>query len=76
MFSDLGTEIELKIASLETDVSRDRAEDIFYLEGKKLKLRRPLDRDENDLSSLIFQVKILELSKMNPESNIIQYFSK
>ena len=52
----LGTDIELQLSSVENDLTRDRAEDIFYLEGKSLKLRRPLDRDENDLSSIIFQV--------------------
>ena len=52
----LGTDIELQLSSVENDLTRDRAEDIFYLEGKSLKLRRPLDRDENDLSSMIFQV--------------------
>ena len=52
----LGTDIELQLSSVENDLTRDRAEDIFYLEGKNLKLRRPLDRDENDLSSIIFQV--------------------
>ena len=52
----LGSDIELKISSVEDDLTRDRAEDIFSLEGKSLKLRRPLDRDANDLSSIIFQV--------------------
>ena len=51
-----GTDIELKMSSVEDEISRERAEDIFYLEGKSLKLRRPLDRDANDLSSIIFQV--------------------
>ena len=54
----LGSDIELKISSVEDDLTRDRAEDIFYLEGKSLKLRRPLDRDANDLSSIIFQVYV------------------
>ena len=32
------------------------ARTLFYLDGKRLRLQRPLDRDPNDLSSVIFQV--------------------
>ena len=46
------------MSSTPIDVSREiRAEEMFYLDGKTLRLLRPLDRDENDLSSVIFQVK-------------------
>ena len=56
-----GTEIDLEIAaaSLQTTVGENRrqnANTLFYLDGKRLRLQRPLDRDENDLSSVIFQV--------------------
>ena len=66
----LGTDIELQLSSVENDLTRDRAEDIFYLEGKNLKLRRPLDRDENDLSSIIFQV----LSKPGVQYSCLLFF--
>ncbi len=45
-----GTDIELKINYPDED-SRS-----FVLEGKKLKLVKPLDRDAKDLASIVVQV--------------------
>lgn len=35
-----------------------KIEPVFELEGKRLKLLKPLDRDKDNLSHLIFQVKV------------------
>ncbi len=34
-----------------------REEDYFHLEGKRLVLSKPLDRDADDLSSIMLQVR-------------------
>ena len=33
--------------------------DQFRLEGKSIRLQEPLDRDESDLSSIVFQVMMM-----------------
>ncbi len=48
--------MELKILRSEGGGSHDN---LFALSGKRIKLVKPLDRDENDLSSIMFQVELL-----------------
>ncbi len=50
-----GQDMELSLFHLPED-RPDR--DYFRLEGKRLRLIRPLDRDEEDLSSIMLQVRV------------------
>ncbi len=54
-----GRDIELSVLEDPPNGRRGGEEenDFFYLEGKSLRLKRPLDRDEKDLSSLMIQVR-------------------
>ncbi len=57
--------MELSIFHPEGDTRRREEEEVtgrFRLEGKRLVLARPLDRDESDLSSIMLQVTCTTLS--------------
>ncbi len=41
----------------------------FALDGKRLKLLKPLDRDEGDLSSIMFQVRTLTSFSVSTKAN-------
>lgn len=50
IFGESKKDIFLKLSYL-------KIEPVFELEGKRLKLLKPLDRDKDNLSHLIFQVE-------------------
>lgn len=41
------------------DLTATGSQPLFTLDGKKLKLLRPLDRDDENLSHVVFQVSLL-----------------
>ena len=51
---EAGVDIELKINYPAEEVESKN----FVLDGKKLRLVKPLDRDAKDLASIVFQVKL------------------
>ena len=55
-----GVDIELKINYPLDEVQAKS----FVLEGKKLKLMKALDRDEKDLSSIVFQVAHHQMTRI------------
>ena len=55
-----GVDIELKINYPLDEVQAKS----FVLEGKKLKLMKALDRDEKDLSSIVFQVTNHQMTRL------------
>lgn len=58
IFGDPFTEIAL-------DLVFPKGNPIFLLNGKKLQLLQPLDRDEENLSHIVFQVRIVSSFRYN-----------
>lgn len=68
LFSDIGQQtnpIELPIygdpsSDITLDLVFPKGNPIFLLKGKNLHLLQPLDRDEENLSHIVFQVRFTE----------------
>ena len=57
---------DMKLSILNDASSSSSSRDMFALDGKRIRLLKPLDRDENDISSIMFQVHQQIMSVVGP----------
>jgi hypothetical protein len=64
---DTNNEISLELVYQKT-------EPVFEVIGKKLKLLKPLDRDKDNLSHIIFQVCVFKCLMLNKKKSLTRIF--